>query len=119
MPVVREVVLGFKFVFARVMEQCCSRSVGAVDLEAHRIFLKSKGGRGSVVGMGKKMNYSLDLAEWSSSDAVKGLPMQVIWSSGWSEEWSEEGRRVADALPRATFVTHSGGRWPQVWPAVF
>lgn len=112
-PVVRELVLGFKFVFARVIERCCSKSVGGLDVEAHRIFLKSRDGRRSVVGMGKKMNYSLDLAEWSSSDNLKGLPMQVIWSSGWSEEWSEEGSRVADSLPQATFVTHSGGRWPQ------
>lgn len=113
-PVVREVVLGFKFVFESAIARFCSRSVGGMDLEAHRIFLKSKNGRKSVVGMGKSLNYSLDVAEWGSSDSVKGLPMQVIWSSVWSEEWTEEGRRVAKALPQATFMSHSGGRWPQV-----
>lgn len=116
-PVVREVVLGFKFVFESVVARFCSRSVGGMDVEANRIFLKSRNGRKSVVGMGKSLNYSLDLAEWGSSDSVKGLPMQVIWSSIWSEEWSEEGRHVAKALPQAAFVTHSGGRWPQVRPA--
>lgn len=112
-PVLREVVLGFKFVFESVIVRFCSRSVGRMDVEANRIFLKSRNGRKSVVGMGKSLNYSLDLEEWGSSDSVKGLPMQVIWSSVWSEEWTEEGHRVAKALPWATFVTHSGGRWPQ------
>jgi len=115
-PVVREIILGFKFVFGRVLELCCSKSVGGgggLDVEAHRILLKGRDGRRSVVGMGKKMNCSFDLVEWSSSEGVKGLPMQVVWSSGWSKEWSEEGHRVASVLPQASFVTHSGGRWPQ------
>ncbi|PSS10136.1 Protein AUXIN RESPONSE like [Actinidia chinensis var. chinensis] len=112
-PVVREFVLGFRFVFGRVLELCCSKSVGGLDVEAHRILLKGRDGRRAVVGMGKKLNCSFDLVEWGSSGEVKGLPMQVVWSSGWSKEWSEEGRRVANALPQASFVTHSGGRWPQ------
>lgn len=119
LPLVREVVLGFKFVFESVIVRFCSGSVGGIDLEAHRAFLNSRNGRKSVVGMGKSLNYTLDLAEWSGSDSVKGLPMQVIWSSVWSEEWTEEGRRVAKALPQATFVKHYGGRWPQVRSAVF
>uniref|UniRef100_A0A5B7C270 AB hydrolase-1 domain-containing protein n=1 Tax=Davidia involucrata TaxID=16924 RepID=A0A5B7C270_DAVIN len=113
MPVIREFVLAFGFVFKKVLELCCSKSVGGLDAEAHRILLKGRDGRQAVVGMGKKLNYSLDLAEWGGLDGVKGLPMQVIWSTGWSKEWSEEGSRVANALPQATFVTHSGGRWPQ------
>ncbi|GFZ02960.1 alpha/beta-Hydrolases superfamily protein [Actinidia rufa] len=112
-PVVREFVLGFRFVFGRVLELCCSKSVGGLDVEAHRILLKGRDGRRAVVGMGKKLNCSFDLVEWGSSGEVKGLPMQVVWSSGWSKEWSEEGRRVTNALPQASFVTHSGGRWPQ------
>lgn len=112
--VVRELVLGFRFVFGRVLELCCSKPVGGgSNAEAHRILLKGRDGRRSVVGMGMKMNCSFDLVEWGSSEGVKGLPMQVVWSSGWSKEWSEEGRRVASALPQASFVTHSGGRWPQ------
>ena len=85
-----------------------------LDVEAHRVLLKGRDGRRAVVGMGKKLNCSFDLVEWGSSDGVKGLPMQVVWSSGWSNEWSEEGRVVANSLPQASFITHSGGRWPQV-----
>ncbi|KAA8545120.1 hypothetical protein F0562_019991 [Nyssa sinensis] len=113
MPVIREFVLAFEFAFKKVLELCCSKSVGGLDAEAHRILLKGRDGRRAVVGMGKKLNYSFDLAEWGGLDGVKGLPTQVIWSNGWSKEWSEEGSRVASALPHASFVTHSGGRWPQ------
>ncbi|KAI5658821.1 hypothetical protein M9H77_27614 [Catharanthus roseus] len=63
--------------------------------------------------MGKRLNYSFDLVEWGAMDVVKGLPLQVIWSGDSSKEWSAEGRSVAEAFPRATFVTHSGGQWPQ------
>ncbi|KAK3007994.1 hypothetical protein RJ639_014664 [Escallonia herrerae] len=112
-PVIREVVLGFEFVFSRVVGKWCWKSIGGSDVEAHRVLLKGRDGREAVVGMGRKLNGSFDLGEWSSLDGVKGLPMQVMWSSVWSEEWNEEGRRVADALPQARFVTHSGGRWPQ------
>jgi hypothetical protein len=66
------------------------------------------------VATGKKLNSSFDIAEWGGLDGVKGIPMQVVWCSGWSKEWSEEGRKAADALPQAKFVTHTGGRWPQV-----
>ncbi|KAL8527992.1 hypothetical protein ACS0TY_005707 [Phlomoides rotata] len=104
-PVVREVVLGFRFVFERVLASCCTAS----EAEAHRILLKGRDGVSAVVGMGKKLNYSFDLSEWSKLDGVKGLPIQVIWS----DEWTSEGREVADALPQAKFVTHSGGRWTQ------
>lgn len=110
LPVVREVVLGFGFVFSRVLERFCLNLVGGFDVEEHRILLKGRDGRKSVVGMGKKMNYSLDLGEWSNLNGVKDLPLQVILS----KEWREEGGWDADALPRATFVSHSGGRWPQV-----
>lgn len=105
-PVVREVVLGLKFVFKRVLATCCTAS----EAEAHRILLKGRDGVSAVIGMGKKLNYSFDLSEWSKQDGVKGLPIQVIWS----DEWTSEGREVADALPQAKFVTHSGRRWMQV-----
>lgn len=112
-PVIREVVLGVSFAYSRLIKLCCSRGIGGLDVEAHRVLLKGMDGRRAVVGMGKKMNYSFDIAEWGGSDGLKDKPMQVLWSNGWSKEWSEEGLRVADALPQATFVTHSGGRWPQ------
>lgn len=113
MPVIREVVLGFGFVFKRVVEYSCSKSIDGPDLEAHRVLLKGRDGRKAVVGMGKKMNCSFNLMEWGSFVEAKGLPMQVIWSNGRSKEWIEEGNKVANSLPKASFITHSGGRWPQ------
>ncbi|KAL4293757.1 hypothetical protein AHAS_Ahas18G0160000 [Arachis hypogaea] len=71
-------------------------------------------GEKAVVAIGNKLNYSFDIAELGGSENLKAVPMQVLWSSGWSKEWSDEGNRVARALPWANFVTHSGGRWPQV-----
>ncbi|GKC97993.1 protein auxin response 4 [Tanacetum coccineum] len=112
-PVVREVVSGFGFVFGKVIESCCTKSGGGLNAESHRLLLKGRDGRKSVIGMGNKMNSSFDIAEWSKLDGVKKLPMQVIWSSDWSKKWIEQGREVANMLSQANFVTHSGGRWPQ------
>lgn len=109
-PVVREVVLGFRFVFERVLAKCCMASVGGVEAEGHRVLLKGRDGVSAVFGMGKKLNYSFDLSDWSKLDGVKGLPVRVIWS----DNWISEGREVSDAIPQAEFVTHSGGRWTQV-----
>lgn len=114
MPVVREIVLGFPSLYARVLNLCCSKSIGALDVEAQRVLLKGKDGMRAVVGMGKKLNYSFDLAEWGGSEGLKGLPIQVLWSSVWSKEWSDEGQVVSAAIPQARLVKHSGGRWPQV-----
>lgn len=113
MPVIREVVLGVSFLYAKLINLCCSRGIGVSDAEAHRVLLRGRDGRRALVGMGMKMNYSFDIADWGRSDGLKDMPMQVLWSDGWSKEWSEEGRRVAGALPQADLVTHSGGRWPQ------
>ncbi|XP_022146015.1 protein AUXIN RESPONSE 4 [Momordica charantia] len=114
LPVVREVVLGSSFVYSRLINLCCSKGNDvALDVEAHRVLLKGRGGRRAVVSMGKKLNHSFDIAEWGGLDDLKSVPIQVIWSNGWSNEWSAEGRRVADMLPQASFVTHSGGRWAQ------
>lgn len=114
MPVIREFVLGFSFVYPWLIKKCCSRGIGSSDLEAHRVLLKSRDARRALVGMGKKLNYSFDIAEWGGSDELKDVPLQVIWSKSWSKEWSDEGERVAEALAQASFVAHSGGRWPQV-----
>uniref|UniRef100_A0A2P2NH89 AB hydrolase-1 domain-containing protein n=1 Tax=Rhizophora mucronata TaxID=61149 RepID=A0A2P2NH89_RHIMU len=113
LPVVREIVLGFNFAYKRLISLCCSRGMDNLELEAHKVILKGMDGRKSVVAMEKSLNSSFDIAEWSGSDAIKGMPMQVIWSHSWSKQWSGEGRRVAEAVPRAKFVTHSSGRWPQ------
>ena len=113
-PVVREVVLGVNFVYEWLIRMCCSTGIGGLDVAAHRMMLNGRDGRRAVVATGKKLNSSFDIAEWGGLDGVKGIPMQVVWCSGWSKEWSEEGRKVADALPQAKFVTHTGGRWPQV-----
>ncbi|KAJ9556995.1 hypothetical protein OSB04_011609 [Centaurea solstitialis] len=110
-PVVREVVAGFGFVFKNVVQTCCLKSGGGggFDVEGHRLLLKGRNGLESVVGMGKKMNRSFSIAEWGQLDGVKDLPMRVIWA----EEWIEQGKQVAGELNQATFVTHSGGRWPE------
>ncbi|TQD79788.1 hypothetical protein C1H46_034651 [Malus baccata] len=100
-------------VLGQVIETTGLAPVHLIDVDAHRLLLKGRDGTRAVVGMGKKLNHSFDIAEWGGSDGLKGVPMQVLWSSSWSKEWSEEGNRVASALPQATFVTHSGGRWPQ------
>lgn len=112
-PLVREVVLGFDSVFKRLVGSCCSKTITSSSVEAHRVLLKGRDGRQAIVGMGKKLNQSFDLAEWASQDGMKGVPMQVMWSSKWSEEWSEEGRRFAEMVSQAKLVEHSGGRWPQ------
>lgn len=115
LPVVREVVLGSNFVYSRLINFCCSKGNDAtLDVEAHRVLLKGRAGRRAVVSMGKRLNHSFDIAEWSGLDELKSVPIQVIWSNNWSNEWSVEGHRVADVLPRASFVKHSGGRWAQV-----
>ncbi|KAJ4850762.1 hypothetical protein Tsubulata_046042 [Turnera subulata] len=113
MPVVREVLLGLNFAYERLISLCCSKGIGGSDLEAHRVLLSGMDGRRAVVGTGMGLNTSFDVAEWSSLDGVKGLPMQIIWSNTWSKEWTEEGRKVAKALPQAKFLAHSGGRWPE------
>uniref|UniRef100_A0A803R5D7 AB hydrolase-1 domain-containing protein n=1 Tax=Cannabis sativa TaxID=3483 RepID=A0A803R5D7_CANSA len=112
-PVIRELLLGLPFGYSWLIKSFCSKGISATDLEAHRALLRSKDARSAIVGMGKKTNYSFDMASWGGSDELKGVPLQVLWSDSWSEEWTNEGRRVADSLPQATFVTHPGGRWPQ------
>ncbi|XP_050225005.1 protein AUXIN RESPONSE 4 [Mercurialis annua] len=113
MPVVREIVLGSNFAYRRLVEVCCSKGVGGLDLEANRMVLKGRDGRRAVVGSGQKLNSSFSVVEWGGLDGVKGLPIQVIWSNSWSKEWNDEGRKIAEALPHAKFVWHSGGRWSQ------
>ncbi|KAI4301789.1 hypothetical protein L6164_035034 [Bauhinia variegata] len=112
-PVIREIVLGFSFAYARVVNLCCSKRIDLSDAEAQRVLLKGRGGRRAVVAIGKNMNFSFDIAEWGGSDGLKHMPMQVLWSAGWTKEWIEEGNRIAYAFPQAKFATHSGGRWAQ------
>ncbi|CAI9102216.1 OLC1v1000448C1 [Oldenlandia corymbosa var. corymbosa] len=111
-PVLREVILGFGFVFERVLEKFCLKSVTKSEADAYRVLLKGRDGGRSAVEMGKRVNYSLDLSEWARLDEVKGLPMRVIWSSSFLE-WSQEGSWVGNAVRQATFVSHSGGPWVQ------
>ncbi|XP_028770824.1 protein AUXIN RESPONSE 4 [Neltuma alba] len=112
-PVIREIALGSSLAYAKMVNLCCSKQLGMADADAQRILLKGRNGRRAVVAMGKNVNNSFDIAEWGGSDGLKHLPVQVLWSAGWSKEWTEEGNRIAQALPRASFVTHSGGRWAQ------
>ncbi|KAG2317027.1 hypothetical protein Bca52824_020149 [Brassica carinata] len=112
-PVVREVLLGFSFGFEKLVSLRCSKEMTLSEVDAHRILLQGRNGREAVLGSVKKLNHSFDVAQWGNSDAVSGIPMQVIWSRQVSDVWIEEGQRVAKALPKAKFVTHSGSRWPQ------
>ena len=113
-PLIREVVLGVDYVFKRLIGSCCSKTIVGSSVEAHRILLKGRDGRQAIVGTGRKLNQSFDLSEWASTDGLKDVPIQVMWSSNWSEEWSEQGKRVAEVVSRAKLIEHSGGRWPQV-----
>ncbi|XP_065853318.1 protein AUXIN RESPONSE 4 [Euphorbia lathyris] len=113
MPVLRELVLGSNLVYQRLIQLYCSKGFGGFDSEAHRVMLKGRDGRRAVLATGKKLNTSFSVAEWGNLDVIKGIPIQVIWSNTWSTEWSQEGQKVAEALPQAKFVWHSGGRWPQ------
>lgn len=112
-PVIREVLLGFSFGFKKLVSLRCSKEMTLSQVEAHRILLKGKNGREALLASLKKLNHSFDIAQWGNSDAVNGIPMQVIWSKQVSDVWIQEGQRVAKALPKAKFVTHSGSRWPQ------
>ncbi|ESQ29758.1 hypothetical protein EUTSA_v10023440mg [Eutrema salsugineum] len=112
-PVIREVLLGFWFGFKQLVSFRCSKEMTLSQIEAHRILLKGRNGREAVVGSWRKLNHSFDIAQWGNSDAISVIPMQVIWSREGSKEWSDEGQRIAKALPKAKFVTHSGTRWPQ------
>ncbi|CAH2047090.1 unnamed protein product, partial [Thlaspi arvense] len=112
-PVIREVLLGFSFGFKKLVSFRCSKEMTLSQIEAHRVLLKGRNGREAVVGSLKKLNHSFDMAQWGNSDAINGIPMQVIWSREGSKEWTEEGQCVAKGLPKAKFVTHSGSRWPQ------
>lgn len=112
-PGLREIILGSNFVFHRLIRLCCSKGISGFDLESSRVMLSGRDGARAVFATGLKLNGSFSVAEWGGLEGIKGIPVQVIWSSGWSDEWSGIGRRVAEALPEAKFVWHSGGRWPQ------
>lgn len=114
LPLIRDFVLGSSFGYQWLIRFCCMKKVGSFDVEGNRVLLKGRDRCRAVSEMGRKLNNSFDIAEWGSSEGIKGIPMQILWSSVCSKEWSEEGSRVADALPQAKFVGHSGGRWPQV-----
>ncbi|KAH7653829.1 putative hydrolase/acyltransferase (alpha/beta hydrolase superfamily) protein [Dioscorea alata] len=112
-PVLGDMVLRSKTLFAGLLRLCCSRSVERSAAEAHRLLLRKKGGKEGVLELAKGLNESFDVGEWARSEGVRSLPFLVLWSSMWSDRWIDEGRRVAQAIPMAQFSYHSGGRWPQ------
>ncbi|KAK1582421.1 hypothetical protein Q3G72_014778 [Acer saccharum] len=109
LPLIREFLLGSSLAYERLIRSCCVKKIGGFDFQASRVLLKGRDGSRSIAEMGRRLNYSFNIGEWGGSDAIKGLPIQVLWS----KEWSEEGRQAAEALSQAKFVEHSGGRWPQ------
>ncbi|KAJ9180233.1 hypothetical protein P3X46_008504 [Hevea brasiliensis] len=86
MPVTREVVLGSNFAYEKLIRLCCSKRIGGLDLETHRVILKGRDVRRAVVDTGKKLNSSFSVAECGGLDGIKEVPIQVIWSNSWSKE---------------------------------
>lgn len=113
-PVVRDAVLGVSYFYNKLIDSFCVKGMSSLDGEAHRVLLKSSDGARAVVGMGRKLNGSFDVAEWGGSGKLSSVPIQVLWSSSYSDEWSKEGNRISNAISHAKFVVHSGSRWPQV-----
>eukprot|EP01018_Ginkgo_biloba_P011572 Gb_01347 [translate_table: standard] len=109
-PGVRELVTHLPLGLLRI---CCSKSIDKSVAEAHAILLRTKNGRKAVVEIGRRANSSFDLEAWADEKQMKEVPMRILWASEWSKDWQVEGQRMAKQLPRALFVSHSGGRWPQ------
>jgi pimeloyl-ACP methyl ester carboxylesterase len=118
-PVAGRLILKSPSVFFKLMRLCCSRSIDMSAVESQRLLLLGKDGRRGVVDMAKALNYSFDLREWKKLDGMKDMPFQMLWSNNWSDRWIEEGKQAAAAVPEGKFVSHSGGRWPQVYLYLF
>ncbi|XP_006663508.3 protein AUXIN RESPONSE 4 [Oryza brachyantha] len=113
-PVLGSLVVRVPALFKGLLRLCCAREMGAEEAEAHRAAMRIDGKRDAVFESWKALNQSFDLKEWrGSSEAVRKLPMMVLWSGSWTDRWIDEGKMVVAALPDAKFVYHSGGRWPQ------
>lgn len=114
-PVLGSMVVRVPALFRGLLRLCCAREMGAEVAEAHRAAMRMEGKRDAVFESWKALNQSFDLKEWRGSlEAVRKLPMMVLWSGSWTDRWIDEGKKVVAALPDAKFVYHSGGRWPQV-----
>lgn len=113
-PVLGSMVVRVPALFRGLLRLCCAREMGAEVAEAHRAAMRMEGKRDAVFESWKALNQSFDLKEWRGSlEAVRKLPMMVLWSGSWTDRWIDEGKKVVAALPDAKFVYHSGGRWPQ------
>ncbi|KAL5204290.1 hypothetical protein ABZP36_009161 [Zizania latifolia] len=113
-PVLGRMVVGVPALFKGLLRMCCARGMGSEEAEAHRVAMREEGKREAVFESWKALNQSFDLKEWrGSSEAVRNVPMMVLWSGSWSDRWIDEGKKVVTALPDAKFAYHSGGRWPQ------
>lgn len=113
-PVFGELLLRSRMLFAGLLRLCCARSMDESAAEVHRLLLMGKDKKRAVVATGKALNYSFDLREWKDLEAVKDMPLQMLWSNNWSDRWIDEAQRVSSSIPFAKFAYHSGGRWPQV-----
>ncbi|WOK93053.1 protein AUXIN RESPONSE 4 isoform X1 [Canna indica] len=112
-PVIGPLLLRSRFMFGGLLRLCCSRSMDESAAEAYRLLLKGKDGREAIVATGKALNFSFNLEEWTRLEAMKDVPLHVLWSNMWSDRWIDEGKRISAASPMGKFSYHSGGRWPQ------
>lgn len=112
-PGVGELVTHFPLLQLGLLRMCCSKFMDRSVAEAHGILWRTKNGRRASVEIGNRANASFDLKSWADADSVKEVPMQILWGNNWSKDWQREGDQIAKVLPRAVFVSHSGGRWPQ------
>ena len=78
----------------------------------HAFLLKYKHGKKTTLQTWKSGNSSFDVV--SSIERLSGVPVQVLWSNTSGRGWYKLGESLASRLHNVSYVSHNGGRWPQV-----
>ncbi|KAH9323617.1 hypothetical protein KI387_018256, partial [Taxus chinensis] len=112
-PGVRELVTHLALFQLGLLKMCCSRGIDGSAAEAHGFLLRTKNGAKAITEIRTRANSSFDFEGWANADQIKEVPIKILWAKEWSKDWEREGYLIAQRLPRAEFVSHSGGRWPQ------
>ncbi|MCO5607585.1 hypothetical protein L7F22_061782 [Adiantum nelumboides] len=110
--------LGFLILRSSVLLQallrlCCVTHVTHVEANSHAFLLRIYGGRGAALQAWQKANSSFDLI--SSIEKLSELPVHLLWSNSSGTHWQELGDSLASRLPLASYASHNGGRWPQIF----